>query len=59
MIKLKIINTLTREQRKKIKRKMTKLKKILLILKKIHKFDLKNKIKNYQTLIKKPRKNKK
>jgi len=56
MIKLKIINTLTKGQRKKIKRKITKLKKILLILKKIHKFDLKNKIKNYKNFDKRAKK---
>jgi hypothetical protein len=57
--KIKNHKYLTKGQRNKIKRKMIKLKKILLILKKIHKFDLKNKIKNYKTLIKEPRKNKK
>ena len=62
MIKLKIIKTLTKGQRKQIRNKKKKKDQTeinIIIIEKNHKFDLKDKIKNYKNFDKKSKKNNK
>jgi hypothetical protein len=58
MIKLKIIKTLTKGQRKQIRKKKKKdqTEINIIIIEKNHKFDLKDKIKNYKNFDKKSKK---